>query len=45
MYYIHIGVNDYSVLEIVDKIGQKIAHSESGMEWKGSCFELIQVPV
>ena len=45
MYYIYIGVNDYNILEIRDKIGQKIAHSETGMEWKGSCFELIQVPV
>ena len=45
MYYIYIGVNDYNVLEIRDKIRQKIAHSEAGMEWKGSFFELIQVPV
>ena len=45
MYYIYIGVNNYTVLEIADKIGQKIAHSEAGMDWKGSCFELIQVPV
>ena len=44
-YYIYIGVNDYNVLEIRDKIGQKIAHSEAGMEWKGSCFELLQVPI
>jgi len=45
MYYIYIGVNDYSVLEIRNKIGEKIAHSEAGLEWKGSCFELIQVPI
>jgi len=45
MYYIYIGVNNYNVLEIRDKIGQKIAHSEAGMEWEGSCFELLQVPI
>ncbi len=45
MYYIYIGVNDYNITEILDKIGEKIAHSEVGLEWKGSCFELIQVPV
>ena len=45
MYYIYIGVNDYTVMEIREKIGEKIAHSEAGLEWKGSCFELIQVPV
>jgi len=45
MYYIYIGVNDYSVSEIREKIGEKIAHSEAGLEWKGSCFELIQIPV
>jgi len=44
-YYIYIGVNDYNVLEILDKIRQKVAHSQAGMKWKGSCFELIQVPV
>jgi len=45
MHYIYIGVNDYSISEIRDKIGEKIAHSEAGLEWKGFCFELIQVPV
>ncbi len=45
MYHIYIGVNDYNISEIRDKIGEKIAHSESGLEWKGSCFELIQVPI
>lgn len=45
MYYIYIGVNDYNVMEIRHKIGEKIAHSEAGFEWKGSCFELIQVSV
>ncbi len=45
MHYIYIGVNDYNISEIRDKIGEKIAHSEAGLEWKGSCFELIQVPV
>lgn len=44
-YYIYIGVYDYNILEIRDKIGQKVAHSEAGMEWKGSCFELIQVQI
>ena len=45
MHYIYIGVNDYNISEIRDKIGEKIAHSEAGLEWKGSCFELIQVPL
>ncbi len=45
MYYIYIGVNDYNVSEIRDKIGEKIASSEVGLDWKGSCFELIQVPL
>ena len=44
-YYIYIGVNMYNTMEIREKIEQKLAHSETGMEWKGSCFELIQVPV
>jgi len=45
MYYVYVGVNDYSIAEILEKIEQKVAHSKAGSEWKGSCFELIQVPV
>jgi hypothetical protein len=45
MYYVYIGVNDYNVMEILKKIEQKVAHSKAGVEWKGSCFELIQVSV
>ena len=45
LYYIYIGVNDYNTMEILEKIGQKVTHSEAGLEWKGSCFELVQVPV
>ena len=37
--------DDYSISEIRDRIGEKITHSEAGLEWKGSCFELIQVPL
>ena len=43
MYYIYIGINDYNVMEIMEKIEQKVAHSKVGVEWKGSCFELTQV--
>ena len=45
MYYVYIGVNDYNIAEILEKIEQKVAHSKAGLEWKGSCFELTQVPV
>jgi len=43
MYHVYIGVNDYSIAEILKKIEQKVAHSKAGVEWKDSCFELIQV--
>ena len=45
MHYVYIGVNDYNIAEILEKIEQKVAHSEAGLEWKGSSFELTQVPV
>jgi len=44
-YYIYVGVKNYNLMEIREKIEQKIAQSEAGVEWKGSCFELIQVPI
>jgi len=43
MYYVYIGVNNYNVMEILEKIEQKVAHSKSRVEWEGSCFELIQI--
>ena len=45
MYYVYLGVNDYSIAEILEKMEQKVAHSKARVEWKGSCFELIQVSV
>ena len=45
LYYVYIGVNDYIVMEILEKIEQKVAHSKEGLEWKGSCFKLTQVTV
>lgn len=45
MYYVYLGVNDYSIAEILEKMEQKVAHSKARVEWKGSCFELMQIPV
>jgi len=44
-YYAYIGVNEYSVEEILIKMEQKVAHSNERSTWKGSCFGLVQVPV